>query len=325
MFLIFPNPVTIAIAYLLGYVTATVATLRAIWDKIRAVPTDAADINTTKLVRFSTPLLLVGIVNMMTGQVDKTLLGLLSTPESVGVFNVVFTLSQNFLVVFGSLQFIFTPVFSRLHESSEKGQLLGFYRRVTRWGFYPTAVLLLFVFVFTEPLLANLFRPEYALAADSLRLLALGSAVSAILGLNSAALLSIGYSRLHLYNAILAISLNACLDYLFIPRLGVLGAAVGTVVALGATNVVYTVQLYHYTGIHPISLKLIVPAMTGLILAAISFVFSIGTASLQIRTLVFVGILAGFGLAIIGTGGIDQKDRKLAKSLSNKLRQRVGV
>lgn len=319
------TPIAMATAYLLGYVTAMGTTLRAIWDKIRTVSTDTADVDRTELVRFSAPLLLVGIVNMATGQIDKTLLGLLSTAESVGVFNVVFTLSQNFLIVFGSLQFLFTPVFSRLHDSDEYGQLFGFYERITKWGFYPTAVLLIFVFVFAEPLLTNFFRPEYVRAATSLRLLALGSAVSAVLGLNSAALLSIGYSRLHLYNAIVALGLNAGLDYLLIPKFGVFGAALGTVVALGTTNIIYSVQLYRYTGIHPISPKLILPAITGLVLTGSSFLLSIGSATLPFRTLVFGGLLAGFVLTVLGTGGIDRKDRKLMVSLGKKLRRRVGV
>lgn len=303
-----------ATAYLGMYMIVLLLALWVLYRELRKLPRAASKgVPLRKLFTFSAPLLGVGVINMLAGQVDTFLLGILSDTRDVGFFRAIFTLSQNFLIIVSSLQFLFTPMFSRL-VGEGRSNLQDFYERATRWAFYGTICILMFVFVFAEPLLSSLFRPDYIIVADELRLLTLSSGVAAFLGFNSQALMGFGNSRIQLIGSVVLVIVNSILDIALIPALGVSGAVVGTIVATVLTQVVFSAKLYLDHRVHAITKRTAVPAGYAVIAAVCLMAFGVSSMHLLARVGTFLFVFSILLLVVATVGGIEKRDIEVGYS-----------
>jgi len=301
-------------AYLASYVAVAVAVLVVVYRRFETVAWEPSGVSTPELVSFSVPLVLFGFINMVTGQVDKFLLGLLATNSDVGVFNVAFTISQHLLITLAALRFIFTPMFARLYEDADQNEVSRFYRRITRWGFYSTVGIVMVVVTFAEPILAVVFKPTYTAAADTLRVLAAGYAVVAFFGMNDDALLSMGFSRIHAYGAALVVLVNAGVDFLLIPRLGVFGAGLGTAAALLVGEAFFSAMLYRQADIHVFTASMVVPAVVGAAVPVAAILTAVLDGGVVYRTVLLIGWGIAFLVAILVSGGLDERDREIVRT-----------
>lgn len=306
--------IEVALAYFFSFLIIVLSLLLFIYrifqNTLNKLPNSILDIS--ELIKYSLPLFGAGILSMVTGEIDMILLGILADPASVGSFRVIYTMSRNFLIVFGSFQFLFTPMFSRL-SNDDAFDLANFYERATRWGFYPTICVLAFVFIFTEPLLKILFKAEYIFVANELRLLTLYGGVVAFLGFNRAALLSLGYSRVQFIDtAILAIT-NFSIDLALIPKYGVLGAVIGTITASIVVQILYSFQLYRRTGIHGLSVQLAIPGVYLMIGMIVIHRLGIESKAIDVRIFIFIIFIIILFILVISIKGIQKEDIRIGK------------
>jgi Na+-driven multidrug efflux pump len=108
--------------------------------------------------------------------------------------------------------------------------------------------------------------------------IAIGFFTHAVPGPNVNALTATGKTRLIMWDNLAAGDTNIVLNVLLIPQYGLLGAAIATAVAYGGLNLLYSVQLYRLTGIHPVTLSLLKPATAGL--ASMLVIYAIVTTLL---------------------------------------------
>ena len=139
-----------------------------------------------------------------------------------------------------------TPVFKPMvaeHKSmdTEFGSL---YRLATRWAIMLTIPIAVTMLLAPETYLTLFFTPEYAVAGNVVIVLTLGYLLNSSFGPEGMVLEGLGHTRLTFLNTLLLITTNAVLDVLLVPRLGIVGAGIGTASAVTITGVIGVLEIY---------------------------------------------------------------------------------
>lgn len=270
------------------------------------------------LLSYSLPLMFAGVIYAMVGQIDFFALGYFRPSADVGIYKVSYLLAGNILIVLRAITPVFKPMISE--KKDELSVLQSRYRLATRWTALFTIPPALTLILAPQTYLSLLFTPEYALASSSVVVLVGGYLLHTSVGPEGMMLEGLGYTRLTLLNTVLLITTNSVLDVLFIPRLGIVGAAIGTAVATGVAVVAGVVEIYYLVGIHPFTKKLGkiwiagVPAIvTGLIFT------SVLNSSLVLALLLPLGVGVVYLTSLILTESFTDDDVEIAAKVDERL------
>lgn len=184
-----------------------------------------------ELVRYGTPLTLVGLALPFLHTGDRYLLTLLAPPEELAVYSVAARLAGviNTIVVQG-LQLSFAVIGLKVLGESREG--VSIHRRTFRhfaiWAAWPVLGLSLFTYDATA-LLSN--NPTYQLATNLVLPLALGFYMYGLYNITGNVLYAEGRTRAIGFGVLGAAIFNALLNIALIPLMGGLGAALATFVS----------------------------------------------------------------------------------------------
>ena len=197
----------------------------------------------TRIISFSLPLLLVGVLREVMHWSDTFLIGFFMGEYPVGVYNSAHPLASVLLLAIFSLNSLFYPVASELRARGSTQHLRDVYLSVTRWIFMLTFPLFLLFIFFSKDFIFFLFGEEYVQAQYALRILCVGTFVNAFFGAVGI-LLQIHEKQNFIFKVhIIAAVLNVVLNLLLIPRYGIEGAAAATSTAMVFWNVLYYVKV----------------------------------------------------------------------------------
>ncbi|MCP4199208.1 MAG: hypothetical protein GY762_18845 [Proteobacteria bacterium] len=209
---------------------------------------------------------------------------------------------------------VFAPVVSRLHNAGQLGELSDHYTTLTRWITTLVFPVIFIVLSFKEQLLI-VFHASYV--HDSLFMVPL--AVSAFLGcafgLSGNIIAMTGRSTLNLINSLVVGALSFGLNWLLIPRAGLLGAALATVIVTFASVTIKTIQIYLLYRIHLTLRPIYKPYIAGIV-AALGF-WLLDTIGLNepIRPFVLcIGSLSLYG-GVWLLLGLEKRDIKVLSQL----------
>lgn len=208
-----------------------------------------------KLVSFSIPLILSGLLQQLFNWVDALIVGNMIGEKAlagVGATTSLYNLFVTAIVGFTSgLSVLFAQQYGR-GEDEENGKLLSLYALLS-------GAISLFVsvlgMIFTAPVLRALRTPDdlFAYAKEYLIVIFIGIPFLAVYNTYSAALRGVGNSRVPFISVLLSSVINGVLDYTFIGicSFGVWSAAAATVIS----QIVMTVYVIAFAEKHYPSLK----------------------------------------------------------------------
>ena len=204
-----------------------------------------------KLVVFSTPLILSGLLQQLFNWVDALIVGNIigeTALAGVGATSTLYNLFVNILVGFTSgLSVLFAQRFGE-GRHSENTKLLANYSVILSCVFTAISI---FGMVFTGPILNLMSTPDqlFDYAKDYLLIIFMGIPFLAVYNTYSAAFRGMGNSKVPFVAVLVSSATNAVLDYIFIAfcNFGVAGAAAATVIsqiAMTVYVVAYAVKKY---------------------------------------------------------------------------------
>lgn len=201
--------------------------------------------------RFTAPRAVTSIVQLALQRLDILLLVVLRGPVDAALY----TAATRFLVV-GQMatQAISSTVQPRLSELLALGDREGAkatYRTSTVWLILSNWPVYLLAIAFATPML-SLFGSRYTGHTDVVAVLAVAMLVSTSCGIVDVALNMSGRTTWTLANSATALAINVALDLVLIPRMGILGAALGWAAAIVYNNLVPLAQLAVAMRLHPV-------------------------------------------------------------------------
>ena len=263
-----------------------------------------------ELLLFSLPLLGVTMLNFVFMWTDSLMLGYFRTSEVVGLYNAAFPLAQLITLALTSMSFIYVPIASQLYSQNLIGEVKRAYQVLTKWIFSVSLPFFLLLFLFPETILSVFFGASYADAAMALRILSLGLMFHTFLGANGMTLLVMGKTKLLMWASLLAASLNVILNIALIPRWGITGAAIASLISYSARNIFCSAKLYQLSGIHPFVKSYLKPILACGGITAI--IYGLARSSLVVSywmlPVIFVLFLSVYGLCLVLTKSFDHED-----------------
>ena len=181
-----------------------------------------------ELLRFSLPLLVVSMFQMILTYSDTLLLGYFQNAGIVGLYNAAYPVSQFITISMSALVYTYAPIIAGLFAQNKLKELSQNYVTITKWIFITCFPMLLFILFFSRQILTYLWGANYASASLALQILAVGVFVANILGPNGTTLMIIGQTMFLTWASLAAVILNVGLDWVLIPRFGIEGACIAT-------------------------------------------------------------------------------------------------
>lgn len=178
------------------------------------------------------PLTLVSSLGTIVQQVDIILLGVLGTAEQVGVYRAAMAIS--ILVAFGlsAVNAVMAPRFAGGYRSGDRRDLQKMVTLSVRLNVLIAVPVFLLLFFVGNQVLSFFFGPEFVVGAKSLVILALAQLVNAIFGPVALLLNMSGYEKITVKALAMAVVMNIFLNLALIPRMGMEGAALATLIGM---------------------------------------------------------------------------------------------
>jgi O-antigen/teichoic acid export membrane protein len=299
---------TAAIAFGLADVAASI-TLIALLNREfplrdalrRGVRRDAREI-----FRYAIPLWLSGLLRQSRRNIQNVMLGAMSSIANVGIFSIASHVSLVATVTSTSIYVSSRPLMAQLHDGGDREGLARLYATTTRWTFGLSVPFFLIIVLYPEAIL-SLFGGAFADGATALVIVAFAGLVGAATGTCQGMIDMTGHTRVKLANAILNTVVLVGGGALLIPRSGVIGAAVASLIAVATVNVASVVALWVLERYLPFDRDWWKPVVAGL--GALGFglalrsLTGVGTdlasAVLQgaVVSVVYIGLVLALGLA----------------------------
>ena len=216
------------------------------------------------LLKFSYPLMFVTILQTFMHWMDILMLGYFTDATTVGLYHPAARtagLLQTLLLSFIS---IYAPMAAQFHAEGNKNELMKTYKLVSRWLLI-CAIPISGIFIVFPGKVLLLFGPEFLPSANILVILTGATFIQAILGASGPTLSMTGHTQLVLGNTIGAFVLNFGLNIFLIPKYGIIGAAMATLISLTAVGLARTVEVSIILKMNFFDQKLIKPMFAGIL------------------------------------------------------------
>jgi len=271
-----------------------------------------------RILSFSFTVLLTGLSGLLIMRVDRIMLGILSTAKNVGIYNAASVMAGQMTIFLGSMNAIFSPIISDLHNKENIAELEQLFKIVTKWIFTLTFPIFLTFLLFSRPIM-GLFGPEFRVGWVVLQGLVFAQLINASVGSSGFMLNMTGHQKIELGNNLVLGMLNVSLNYLLIPRFGIIGAAIATGSALALVNLARLVEVGYHLHFHPYKLSFWKPLFAGVSASLIIVLLQnkFGLSGLRwIPGAVLVIIIYIFLLIMLG---LDEEDELVIGVIKRKL------
>lgn len=219
---------------------------------------------------FARPLLAISLFTMLSHWIDVVMLGLLSDVGTVGVYQPAARTAGLLRSVLFDFAGIAAPMIAGYHGRQDMAGIRDTYGMVNRWIVSIIMLPFLLLLLFPGELL-SVFGQGFAVGSNALVLLSVAALLHACFGLGSTVLAMSGKERLSLINQAGALLLQALLHWLLIPRLGLDGAALSTLLVMAMLTVVRMTELRLLLGIPFFPVSLWKPAAAGMLAGGVMF------------------------------------------------------
>ncbi|MFC7047206.1 oligosaccharide flippase family protein [Halobacteriaceae archaeon GCM10025711] len=276
--------------------------------------THAEAVDGRQLVSYSFPLLFAGLIYAVVGQIDYFFIGYFRTSPDVAKYKVSYLLASNLLIVLSAVTPVFKPMVSEAR--AQHSVLAERFKLSTRWVTMLTIPIAVTLMLAPGTYLSLFFTADYAAANIVVVVLVAGYLANASFGPEGMMLEGLGHTRLTLLNTILLIAVNITLDALLIPRIGILGAAIGTGAGLAVAGAAGVLELYYLRKLHPYSRRLAIVWIAAIpaVLAGMGLLLFLDASLAQALTLpVVVSVI--YLLAVVILGGTTEEDRHVLRNI----------
>ncbi|WP_299263752.1 flippase [Halorientalis sp.] len=248
-------------AYAIPYVVSAIVGLALLY---RALPRDGLAVDTGRLAevtRYSLPFTVTGVSSFVYRSIDIFLIAFFLGQFANGIYGVAYA-AVSFMGMFSTaFNFLGAPIASRLESDGNARDAMEMFRAVVRWLIVVSVCALVPLGVFATEFITIIYRAKYASGGTVLAVLAVGFALKNVLSVHNPILESVGRAKLLSFNSALAAVANLALNWVLIPRYGILGAAVATSASFFLRDGLAAAQVYLALGETPLSWRGVRPAI----------------------------------------------------------------
>lgn len=271
---------------------------------IKAIP------ETRKLFRFSIPLLLFFFLNSAIQWTDTLMLGYFQVAQDIGIYNAALKTALLTSTILMSFNAIFAPIIADLCNKKEFEKLGSLFKTVTKWIFTACFPVFLLIVLLSKEIM-TLFGEEFLIGCIPLVVLSFCYLANGAAGSVGLILTMSGKQDIMMYNTFGVCILNIILNYILIPRYGMIGASVATGISIIILNIIMLVEVYLLMKMHPYNWKFLKPAIFGMISFGIILFMKNILLNFNwfLQLLVYISLFIVIFVCLMVKWGIDGEDK----------------
>ena len=178
---------------------------------------------------------LLSILYIFNSRIDIFLLGLFRGNEEVGIYTIALRISEVVGFALVIINFVIAPLVVKLFENGELVKLRKLITRSSRAVLLISLPLMLGIIIFRKNIL--LFFGEGVLGGQqALLVLCFGQFVNVVFGSVGLLLIMTGHQKFSIFSLAAGTGLNIILNFVLVPRYGLMGTAIATAMSLALWN-----------------------------------------------------------------------------------------
>lgn len=274
--------------------------------------------NIPKYLGFGVSLLPVSLGYWVANLSDRYVIGYLMNISSVGIYSVGYGIGGLVYFVLGPVTSVLLPDFSALYDQGQIEELERRFCRVLKYYLALGMPAVIGVAILSKPLILLFSTPEFISAANVVTLVAIGVFLFAIFSLYSELLSVLKSVRILSLLWIGVAATNILLNFILIPKFGIIGAAVATLVSflLGTILVVVCIRKRFHISLRGNWLFKI--TLSSIIMAIVVHLIHANSV-LALIAAVLAGIVVYAG-CLISSGFVDRSERLLLNEVLSRRR-----
>ena len=239
IYLLWPNHLSAPVAMAVNVGAATFTLAAGIFWLRKVLPSEVKQAQPEYKAKFylkaAFPMLVYGGMQIILGQTDIVMLGVMRNAEEVGLYAAASRLAYLLVYVMFATDIIMAPIMARLYANGEKARLQNILTRAVRIAFLTVLPFGLFL-IFSGEKILIVFGHDFVAAKTALVILAVGRLVDVALGSAALVLSMTGYERIVAVTFASLAMINVILNSFLIPRYGIEGAAFASIISLVAAK-----------------------------------------------------------------------------------------
>ena len=190
-----------------------------------------------KIVSLSFPMLATATMTFVIGQTSVIILGIFRAEAEVGHYAIAVKLANLTTYLLAAINSMAGPKFSELYHAGKIDDLFYVAQKSAKLIFWTTTPILILLLFFGKSMIAIAFGGEFIPAYKALIFLLFGQFVNAVSGSTGLFMNMVGKER-QFQNIMLTTAFgNILINFILIPKLGVIGAAIATMCSLAFWNI----------------------------------------------------------------------------------------
>lgn len=307
-------------AYALPYVLSAAVALYLLHRALPRARSSFDDGLFAEFTRYSLPFTVTKVSNFVFRSIDVFIVLYFLGDGATGIYGVAYA-AVSFMRIFSTaFNFLGSPIASKLESDGSVDDVLDMFSTISRWLVIASVCTLVPLGIFSTEFITLIYSTDYANGGQVLLILAIGFATANVLNIHSPILQAVGRSKTLSFNSGLAAVTNVVLNFLLIPRVGITGAAIATVISYFLRDGLATVQVRYLLKSTPITNETVRPALVAVPFLAGFAVFVAPRVPTTVFWLVAATVL--FAVAYVGTVlaafGLSDTDVMLIRSAEEK-------
>jgi O-antigen/teichoic acid export membrane protein len=198
---------------------------------------------TRQLLHSSMPLFWIALMNLAMNKTATFMLGIWGTKADVGIFAIANRTAMLTSFIMLAVNSIAAPKFAALYKQGDMKTLDSTARNSTKLMTAMVSPLLLVFILFPEKVM-KLFGPQFLEGATALMILSVGQLVNVIIGPVGYLLIMSGHEKSFRNNLFAFVSLNILLNFILIPKYGIIGTSIATTFSVVMMKIVAMILVY---------------------------------------------------------------------------------
>lgn len=200
----------------------------------------------SNIMKSSFGFLVVGLGYFLTTQVDKLMLGRLTTSSELGIYSIAASVAIIFQIFHSSMISVFMPTIAIVFKDKDFKKMKYLYNASNLSIAFINVVIFIFVVFLGDKILNSLFNTDDVKLFIVFCFLSLRSILGSISGPTGALLNMADKHKVEQINILLYLILNIFLNFILIRNMGVYGAVFATLISSVLLNIIQVIEIYKF-------------------------------------------------------------------------------
>jgi len=270
---------------------------------------------------FSTPMISTGALLWVINSSDRFFIIHLLNLSQAGIYSASYTLASLVSLFFMPVSFVLFPTVSRFWEQKELSKVRNYFECSTKLFLTLAIPATAGLYMVSQPLLGILTTPEFMVGGGLVLLIALGTVLLGIWQMNVYIILLVGKTKwLPLMVGIAALT-NAGINIVLIPKIGIMGAAISTIVSYFILSAIVTAW-----ATRAINYRIDLKFLSKVVMATLLMTFCLRFIGIDSALSIVLAVIAGaaiFGAGLLVLRAFSKQDTRLIKEILAGLNPRL--